>query len=487
MTSGWYNTVEIREDFMFVKKIMMILVSMGLAFQVTGAIDLHQTQDQLAKIAKDVIPAVVNISTVKVVKQKQAYPYTDPFFDDVFRDFFGDEFFRHFSPRNPQGRDFKQRSLGSGVIVSKKGYILTNHHVVDGADEIKVILSDKREFTGKIIGTDSKTDVAVIKIKANGLPVAILGDSDQLEVGHWAMAVGNPFGLSRTITLGIISAKGRANIGIVDYENFIQTDAAINPGNSGGALVNINGEVIGINTAIFSRSGGYQGIGFAIPINLAKQVMAALIGGGKVTRGWLGVVIQPITEDLRKQFRLDSKSGVLIGDVAPDSPAAKAGIRRGDVIVKFADKDIEDVFQLRNTVASTPIGKVVKIHVKRRGKSRVFKVKIGELPESSATSEKTRKDITGKVGMSVQELTPDLAQRFGYRGDKGVVVMNVELGAPAQGAGIRSGDLIKEINRKPIRNLNDYTRVVSSLKAKSDILFLIRRGQYTQYVVVRVE
>ncbi|MFC1478688.1 DegQ family serine endoprotease [Candidatus Margulisiibacteriota bacterium] len=467
------------------KPLIWVLLFVFAAVIPSYSIDLKETQNQLAGIAREVIPAIVNISTVKTVKQRQSYS-SDPFFDETMRDFFGEDFFQYMYPRRPRG-NLKQHSLGSGVIVSPEGYILTNHHVVANADEIKVILNDKREFKGEIIGTDPKTDVAVIKIDTDELPVVRLGDSDKIEVGHWAIAIGNPFGLSRTTTLGIISAKGRANIGIVDYENFIQTDAAINPGNSGGALVNIDGEVIGINTAIFSKSGGYQGVGFAIPINMAKQVMDALLGNGKVTRGWLGVIIQPITEDLRKQFNLPSKQGVLIGDVAPKGPADKAGIRRGDIIIKFDGKDISDVFQLRNTVASTEVGKVIKVHVKRKRKSRVFKVKIGELPEKTVAEAKTENDISGRLGMSVQEMTAELARKFGYQGDRGVIVREVKPDSPAHEAGINRGDLIKEIDRKTIRNISDYSNALTGLKEGANVLFLVRRGQYTQYVVVRVE
>ncbi|MFH1429528.1 MAG: DegQ family serine endoprotease [Candidatus Margulisiibacteriota bacterium] len=466
------------------KTLIWILLFIFAAVIPSYCIDLKETQNQLAGIAKEVIPAVVNISTIKTIQKKQYY-YNDPFSDETLRDYFGEEFFQYHYPQ-PQG-NVKQHSLGSGVIVSPEGYILTNHHVVAGADEITVILNDQREFKGKIIGTDSKTDIAVIKIGTDNLPVIRIGDSDKIEVGHWAIAVGNPFGLSRTITLGIISAKGRANIGIVDYENFIQTDAAINPGNSGGALVNIEGELIGINTAIFSKNGGYQGVGFAIPINMAKQVMDALLGNGKVTRGWLGVIIQPITEDLRKQFNLENKQGVLIGDVSANGPADKAGVRRGDIVVMYDGKAISDVFQLRNAVASTPVGKVVKINVQRKRKSRIFKIKIGELPEKAVAQTKTQKDISQQLGMSVQEMNADLAHKFGYLGDSGVIVGEVQPDRPAQTAGINRGDLIKEVDRKTIRNMTDYENAMKDLKSGDNVLFLVRRGQYTQYVVLRVE
>ena len=475
-----------KEKVMFIRRITISLIITLLSVTNVYTIDLLEAQSQLAKIAEDVTPTIVNISTIKFIKQRQSGYTHDPLFNNAMREFFGDDFFHYFSPQTPHNNQ-KQQSLGSGVIVSKQGHILTNHHVIDGADEIKVTLSDEREFDARVIGTDPKTDVGVIKIEGVNLPFAKLGDSSALKVGYWAIAIGSPFGLNRSITFGIISATGRSNIGIVDYENFIQTDAAINPGNSGGALVNMLGEVVGINTAIFSRSGGYQGIGFAIPISMAKNVMNALIAEGKVSRGWLGVIIQPITSDLQKQFNLKTKSGVLIGDVAPDGPADKAGIRRGDVIVQFDDNPVADVFTLRNRVAATALGKTVRVHVERKGRSRVFKVKITASPDNEDGLSKSRKDITNKVGMTVEELEQTLARRFGYAGDRGVVVTDIFPGGPANASGLVVGDLIKEANRKEIRTLSDYTSAISRAKSDSNILFLVRRGQYTQYVVVSVE
>ncbi|MEK7238067.1 MAG: Do family serine endopeptidase, partial [Nitrospirota bacterium] len=335
---------------------------------------LTKTGQAMAEIANAVKPAIVNISTTKTEKLSES-PYA-PFFDDpFFRRFFGDRF-RH--PEVPRER--KTASLGSGVIVSSSGYILTNSHVIKDADEIKVLLSDKREFQGKVIGTDSKTELAVIKIDAQNLPMIPFGDSDKLQVGEVVIAVGNPFGLNQTVTMGIVSAVGRANVGIADYEDFIQTDAAINPGNSGGALVNAKGELVGINTAIFSTTGGYQGIGFAIPSNMAKAVMDSLIKTGKVIRGWLGVSIQPLTPELAKQFNLEKEYGALVGDVIENSPAEKAGILRGDVIIEYNGKKVNEPYHLRNTVANTPPGETAELKVIRNGKIETIKVMIGELP-----------------------------------------------------------------------------------------------------------
>ena len=314
----------------------------------------------LSEISEAVKPAIVNISTEKTVKMRNA-PF-DHFFDDpFFRRFFGDR-------GGPFGgpQEYKSKSLGSGVFVSKDGYILTNNHVVKDADEIKVLLYDKRELKGKIIGSDPKTDLAIIKIDSNHLPVLKLGDSDNLKVGSLVIAVGNPYGLSHTVTMGIVSAVGRANVGIADYEDFIQTDAAINPGNSGGALVNTRGELVGINTAIFSTSGGYQGIGFAIPSNMAKNVMNSLIKHGKVVRGWLGVTIQDLTPELSKHFDIKAEKGVLISDVVEDSPAEKAGLKRGDLIIKYDEREVKDTNNLRNMAASTPQDHYFDIIARRR-------------------------------------------------------------------------------------------------------------------------
>jgi len=338
--------------------------------------DLAGVGGAFVEVTKATKPAVVNISTTKVVRFRGA-PYSPFFNDPFFRRFFGDDFFREF--RAP--REQREQSLGSGVIVSQDGYIVTNNHVVEGASEIRVLVGDQREFKGRVVATDPRTDVAVVKIAGHGLPTIPWGDSDRLQVGEWVLAIGNPFGLNQTVTAGIISATGRANVGIADYEDFIQTDAAINPGNSGGALVNVRGELIGINTAIFSRSGGYMGIGFAIPSNMVREVMEDLIKRGKVTRGWLGVHIQLLTPDLAKKFGLKEAHGVLVGEVSGGSPAAKAGMNRGDVILELAGKRVEDPEHLRNEVARTEPGKRIPVKIWRGSKEMILQVEIEELPK----------------------------------------------------------------------------------------------------------
>jgi len=436
---------------------------------------LSKSNRAITEVVASVKPAVVNISSVKTLKMVEG---PNPFFQDpFFRRFFGDEF-RNFE----KPKDQKRSGLGSGVIVDKNGYILTNNHVIKGADEIKVTLSDKREFKGKVIGTDQKTDLAVIKIDAGNLPVVRLGDSDSLKSGETVFAIGNPFGLTQTVTAGIVSATGRANVGIADYEDFIQTDAAINPGNSGGALVNVKGELIGINTAIFSTTGGYQGIGFAIPSNMAKNVMDSLIKQGKVVRGWLGVSIQPLTDDLMKQFNLRDTNGVLVGDVVDDSPAEKGGIKRGDVIIEYNGKPVTDVRQLRNMVADSVPGRSVKVHLIRDGKKQVVEVKISEMPSESAAQ--IRSVDNQFKGISVQNLTPQLRESLDIpKRIDGVVVTDVDDDSPAAGTLFRN-DVIMEINRKKIGSIKEYEEAASGTEKDENILLLIFRKGATLYVTI---
>jgi serine protease Do len=433
---------------------------------------LTNTGKAMAELAEAVKPAIVNISTTRTEKISESQ--FAPFFNDpLFRKFFGD---RYGDKRFHKER--KTASLGSGVIVSSDGYILTNNHVIKNADEIKVLLSDKREFKGEIIGSDPKTDIAVIKIEATDLPPVTWGDSDNLKVGEIVLAIGSPYGLNQTVTMGIVSAVERINMGIADYVDFIQTDAAINPGNSGGALVNAGGELVGINTAIFSTSGGYQGIGFAIPSNMAINVMESLITKGKVVRGWLGVSIQPISPELAQQFQLESEKGSLVGDVIEGSPAQKGGIMRGDVIIGINGEKVTEPHDLRNIIADTLPGESVIITVIRDSSEIILSVTLTELsaePQEESSAEKIFNNSLR--GVTVQDLTPEIYKRLDVPGKiRGVVITGIEPGTPAE-LKLMPGDVILEIKRKAITGTDDYERIVSGIAPDENILILIfRRG-----------
>ncbi|MDH4232424.1 MAG: DegQ family serine endoprotease [Nitrospirota bacterium] len=438
---------------------------------------LTKTGRAMAEVTAAVKPAIVNISTSRTIKISGGM---DPFDDPFFRRFFGDNF-RH--PK--QQKEQKSVGLGSGVIVSSDGYIITNYHVVKDAEEIKVLLSDRKEYTGKVIGSDPKTELSIVKIEANGLPTVSWGNSDQLEVGEVVLAVGNPYGLNQTVTMGIVSAMGRANVGIADYEDFIQTDAAINPGNSGGALVNVKGELVGINTAIYSTTGGYQGIGFAIPSNMVKSVMASLIKKGKVVRGWLGVSIQPITPELAKQFSLKEDIGALVGDVVENSPAEKAGMKRGDVIIEYDGRKIEEPNALRNMVANTSPGGEHEVKIIRNNQPLSLKVTVGELPVeeqgevvSAAVYENVMKGVT------VQDLTPEIEKKLKIPGRiKGVVVTDVSEESPAAGV-LAPGDVIQEVNRKKTVDTKSYEEIVSRITKDEDVLLLIYRKGISVFITL---
>ncbi len=433
-------------------------------------------------VANQAKAAVVNISSVK---KRGTQRFETPFFDDpFFRRFFGEEFER----RNPPPREHQEQGLGSGVLVTPDGYIITNNHVVDGADELNVSLPDKRTFKATVIGTDPKTDVAVVKIEASNLPVLPWGDASQLQVGEMVLAVGNPFGLNQTVTMGIISAVGRANMGIVDYEDFIQTDAAINPGNSGGALVNLKGELIGINSAIFSRNGGFMGIGFAIPSNMAKSVMESLINHGKVVRGWLGVSIQEVTQDLAKEFGAASTAGALVGDIVEDGPAAKAKVQRGDILTAYNGTTIRDPGHLRSLVAETAPGTDVTVSVFRDKRAQDLRVTIGEMPTEFATAGRRggagSKGDHALAGVTVENVSKP-SERFGRSTvQSGVVITNIDADSPAERAGLRSGDVIREINRKPVKDVRDFERLTSQLRPKASVLLLLHRGNATIFLSI---
>jgi serine protease Do len=405
-------------------------------------------------------------------------PFPNPFGErDPFEEFFE----RFFGGENPQ-REFRRRSLGSGFIINREGYIVTNNHVVENASDIKVSLSDKEEYDAKVIGRDPRTDVALIKIEAKKeLPAVALGDSNQLRVGEWVMAIGNPFGLGHTVTTGIVSAKGRI-IGAGPYDDFIQTDASINPGNSGGPLFNMNGEVVGINTAIIASG---QGIGFAIPVNVAKDLLIPLRERGRVVRGWLGVQVQAITPELAKSFGLERERGALVADVMPDTPAEKAGIERGDIVVEFNGRKIEEMNDLPRMVASTPPNAEVPVKILRKGQEKVVHVKVAELREErlAASGGGTLEE---SLGMTVQELTPEIARSLRITEAKGLVVTNVDEGTPADEAGIRRGDVIVEVNQKKVENLRDYRAALGRVGSADSLLLLVRRGGNVLYVALKV-
>jgi len=433
-----------------------------------------KTPLSFSALAERVKPTVVNISTSKTYKGRGAFgaPFGgSPFGDDFFDRFFGD------MPR----REFKQRSLGSGFIISNDGYILTNNHVVEKADKILVKISDGKEYEAKVIGTDANTDIALIKIKPdNSLPVAEIGDSEKVKVGEWVIAIGNPFGLEATVTAGIISAKGRV-IGAGPYDNFIQTDASINPGNSGGPLFNMEGKVIGINTAIVAQG---QGIGFAIPVNMAKVILADLKTKGKVTRGWLGISVQDISDDIAKNLNHKNKSGALVSDVFKGDPAEKAGIKVGDIIIEINGKSIKDTHDLLLTIATLQVDQKMNLKAIRDGKEMTFHVTVVERKDNVAMA--AGKSEKGHFGIAAQEITAELARQLGIARD-GVVVTEVQEGSPADEVGIQAQDIIVQVNQVKISSMKDYIREITKAATKKSVTLLIKRGRSSFFVALRTE
>lgn len=428
--------------------------------------DILATQQAFITLVKQATPSVVNISTISKKKLVQPLFQFSPFFHDFFD--------------GEQPRYRRDTSLGSGFIINRDGYILTNDHVVRDAETIKVKLSNDTVYTGKVVGSDPKTDIAVIKIDSKEpLPVAVLGDSSKLQVGQWAIAIGNPFGLDRTVTVGVVSATGRSNMGIETYEDFIQTDASINPGNSGGPLLNIYGEVIGINSAIVATG---QGIGFAIPVNMAKHVVEQLISKGTVSRGWLGVSIQPVTEDIAASFGLKKAAGALVNQVVDGSPAAKAGIKQGDIIRAIDGTEVKEVSQLQRLVGDLPIGKRVKVTVFREGKEVTLSLVIGNA-DSNAAKEQARPEEPQPatwLGMSVRELPREMRMR----GFSGVIISEIDPEGAAAEAGLQQGDIIVSINRKKVDNIAEYGRAVAESEAKGSAVLLVKRGNASIYFVL---
>ena len=444
----------------------------------------EQLQQRFIEVAKKVGPAVVSISTEtteRLAERRAPLPeFDDELFERFFQDFYGGD--------NPQ-REYKQRGLGTGVIIDPEGLILTNEHVVHGADKVTVTLPDSREFKGEIKGTDPRSDLAVIKIEAKNLPAAELGDSDQIKTGQWAIAVGNPFGWAvggtePTITVGVLSALHRSlRLGgdTRDYSDLIQTDAAINPGNSGGPLVNLTGQVIGVNVAIFSTTGGYQGIGFAIPVNVARGILGDLIHGKKVLYGWLGVSVQDITEELETHFKLSSQEGVIVARVMEGSPAEKGGLKDGDVVVALNGKPVKNVRELLRDVARLKVGERSPMAVLRGGKQIQLNIEIGERPQEEA-------QLRGQKrwrGLEVGNLTPEMARRLGLGRAEGVVISNIEPGSPADEAGLETGEPLFEINRQPVRSVKEFVEAAS--KTKGDALIKTPRGYFVLHEAVPKE
>jgi Do/DeqQ family serine protease len=431
------------------------------------------------EVAKKVQPSVVNITTEKTITMK---PW-ERFGEDFFKGSPFEDFFRGFGSPRERGKEFrhKQRGGGSGVIVDREGYVLTNNHVVEGADKLKVRLNDGREFTATLKGQDSRTDLAVLHIKAKDLPVASLGDSDKLEVGEWAIAIGSPFGLDHTVTVGVISAKGRSGLGTGTYEDFIQTDASINPGNSGGPLINIDGEVIGVNAMIIQPG---TGIGFAIPINMAKQILNDLIKEGKVVRPWLGISVQELTPEMMEHFKVKEKEGVLVGQVYTGTGAEKAGLVSGDIIKSVDDKAVKNASELIKEIQKKKVGQKVKLNILREGKATTVEITTTSMPDKPEVGKE--REGEERLGARVQELTPQLALRYRISGIKrGVVVVGVEEGSVADEIGLEEGDLILEINRKKIETMKDFDKTMKDASVEKGILFQIHRKGSSFYLTFK--
>ncbi len=450
------------------------IISSGFIVTAEEQSSIKSLSDDIAQIAENVGPAVVNIDVVRYVDTAPFGDTRDPIFERFF------EQFEEFRKRVPQ------KGVGSGFIVDEEGYILTNEHVVRGAEEIKVTLSDGREFTGEVIGSDVTSDMAIVKIDADDLPVVELGNSDSLQVGEIVLAIGNPYGLEKTVTMGVVSAKGRdiqAGTEGQEYRNLIQTDTAINPGNSGGPLLNTEGEVIGINSAIIPYA---QGIGFAIPISVAKRNLDDLITLGKVRRAWLGVYIQEVTPDIAEQFGLEKAEGVLVGDVIVESPAEEAGLARGDVILSVNEKEVNTPQELQDTIRALEIGEKATLIVNREGEEISFDLEIGEMPseEGAETKERT---FSEQTGIRVEKVTSEIAREAGLPWVKGLVITDVIPGSSADDMGLRSGDIILEANRNEVSSIEEWESIVNKLESGDTLLLLIFRGSHTYYVPIKIE
>lgn len=444
----------------------------------------EQTSKAFTAVAKKSIPAVVFIKVQSNAPEldENGYPYgyQNPYdynSDDFFNRFFGMPF--RGQPQKPQ----PQLSQGSGFLVTADGYIMTNAHVVKGADKITAVLNDGREIDATLVGTDTQTDIAIIKIDVKDLPFLQLGDSEEIDIGEWVIAIGSPFQLEASVTVGVVSAKGRQNLKITDYEDFIQTDAAINPGNSGGPLLDLKGEVIGINTAIVSRSGGYMGIGFAIPSNMAKNIMAQIIDKGSVTRGFLGVSLQPVDKDIADAFNLPKPEGALVSEVVKDSPADKAGIKQGDIILEFNKTPVKSLQSFRNEVSLMAPGSIIALKINRKEQILNIAVTLGTSNNTLAPGG----SIIQKLGMEIDNLNPDLAKQLGYtQQEQGVVITKIKPGSAAASAGLRPGFLIQAVNHKKVTNVDEFNEALGQPENKR-ILLLVRQGNATRFYSIKVE
>jgi serine protease Do len=444
-------------------------------------VSLGDFKNGFSSVLSPALPAVVNISSTKIVKNPQQN-VPDIFNDPLFRQFFGNQF-----PQQNPGPE-REEGLGSGVIVNPDGYILTNNHVVEGASDVEVFTQDRRRFKAKVIGTDARTDVAVLKIDASGLPTLTLSDSSKLKVGDVVFAIGQPFGIGETATMGIVSATGRGLGGAIEhYEDFIQTDAAVNPGNSGGALIDLHGDLVGINTAIISGGGGNQGVGFAIPINMARNVMDQIVEHGKVIRGYMGVAIQPVSPDIARAFGLPHGGGALISDVTADSPAAKAGLQRGDIVLQLNGQPVTGPDDLSVRISEMAPGSSAHLQIFRNGESKDLDVSLGELPEKAPAAQNNEQAPAVLKGMQVQNITPEIARQLKLPSSTtGVVVTEVAPSSPADVAGIQRGDVIQEVNRKPVRNSGEFEQALRATGNQA-VLLLLNRGGTTHYVVIQPE
>ncbi|MGD9159220.1 MAG: DegQ family serine endoprotease [Desulfobacteraceae bacterium] len=475
------NIYNIQSDSLLLRKravesVIIALVSLMVLLPLAATASAKSAPDSFAGLVKKASPSVVYISTKKIIKQRYYSPFgqNDPL-RDLFERFYG----------NRMPRDIPQTGLGTGFIIDKEGYILTNNHVVDSVDEIKVTLEDESVFEAKIIGRDPETDIALIKIDAPDLKPLELGDSDKLEVGDWVVAIGNPYGLGHTVTAGIVSAKYRDNVGIGTFDNFIQTDASINPGNSGGPLMNIDGKVIGINSAIISQTGGSVGIGFAIPVNMVKDLLP-MLKSGKIVRGWLGVYVQKIDPELKEKFNLEDKNGALISSVTPDGPSAKAGLKEGDVIVSFQGKEIKDSEKLPYLVSSTPVGTEAEVVVIRNGKKKTFIVTLGERPGTDEMVSESQSSRMEDLGLELETLTPENARDYRLSTTEGLLVLQVEYNSPAYEAGLRQGDIILEVDRERIKTVGEFNRKLHDYKSGDTILLWVKRRNMTIYLTLKI-